>query len=91
MYRRSMEALVLDMTEEGHLSIPAEVRQRLNWTPKEKVFVQIATRDKSINSFTGGKKAPRLGALAALGYAKTFRECRPTDEWMKELREGEQE
>ncbi len=30
-----------------------------------------------------------MGPLSVLGYAKTFRQTRTTDEWMKDLREGE--
>jgi len=29
-----------------------------------------------------------VGPLSVLGYAKTFRQTRTTDEWMKDLREG---
>ncbi len=29
------------------------------------------------------------GPLSVLGYAKTFRPTRSTDEWMQDLREGE--
>ena len=36
------------------------------------------------------QKRKRKGAMAMLGYAATFRETRPTEEWMKELREGEE-
>jgi hypothetical protein len=33
----------------------------------------------------------RDGVWAMLGYASTFRKTRRTDDWMKELREGEEE
>ena len=80
------------MTEEGQITIPADVRQRLNWEPGKKLFLQMsAEEDEGVNPFTGRKKAPYVGALAMRGFAKTFRKCRPTEEWMKELREGEQE
>jgi len=34
-------------------------------------------------------KNKSTGPLSALGYAKTFRAVRSTNEWMKDLREGE--
>jgi len=35
------------------------------------------------------KQQKDTGPLSVLGYAKTFRPTRTTDEWMRELREGE--
>jgi len=84
-----MQALAIEMTDDGLLSIPADVRQQLNLKPGKKLILQVSD-DDSDTEF-GYKKAPYVGALAMRGFAKTFRKCRPTEEWMKELREGEQE
>ncbi len=35
------------------------------------------------------RQSGNMGPLSVLGYAKTFRQTRTTDEWMKDLREGE--
>ena len=68
------------------------MRRRLNWKPGKELFLQMATAEEApVDPLLGRTKKPALGALAVLGYAKTFRKCRPTEEWMKELREGEQE
>ena len=37
------------------------------------------------------KKCPRPDATKFLGYGKRFHKLRTTEEWMKELREGEEE
>jgi len=86
-----MQALAIEMTDDGLLSIPADVRQRLNLKPGKKLILQVSDEEEDINPFTGRPHAPYLGIDAGRGFAKTFRKCRPTDEWMKELREGEQE
>jgi len=92
-----MEALAIDITEEGQMTIPAEELRRLNWTPGKKLFLQVVDDDcegeTGINPFTGQPHAPYIGIEAAVRQyvAKYGRDGRTTDEIMKELREGEQE
>ncbi len=52
------------------------------------VIVLPVAPDKTL-----GEKRPKIegktGPLSVLGYAKEFRTTRTTDEWMRELRDGE--
>ena len=38
---------------------------------------------------TRSEQTENMGPLSVLGYAKTFRTARTTDEWMQDLRAGE--
>ena len=54
----------------------------------EVIVLPISTKENRL----GDNKPEQLvdvGPLSVLGYAKTFRQTRTTDEWMKVLREGE--
>lgn len=83
-----MKTNITVVTERGQVSVPAEVRRRLK-------LVQ-GTRLKWVPLGEGECKVvvvpqkPGPGARASLGYARQFREPRPTHQWMKELREGEE-
>jgi len=83
------------MTEDGRITIPADVRRRLNWTPGKAAFLQITTDATNINSFTGRPRAPYVGIDQAVrNHISRYgidTDGRTTDEWMKELREGERE
>ena len=79
------------MTDEGQITIPADVRQRLNLKPGRKLFLQMSDGDNLDTEF-GYTKAPYVGARAMRGYGKSINnDCRTTEEIMKELREGEME
>ncbi len=85
-----MNTLVTVITERGQTSVPAKIRKQLNLKPGQKLrWERIADnecrvfRDQSEDS---------PGPLAMLGYARKFnpKDTRTTDEWVRELREGEQ-
>lgn len=76
------------ITERGQVSVPAELRksmglragQKLHWERISDREMRVSVRDE----------APP-GPLSVLGYAKRLggRPHRRTEDWMKELREGE--
>jgi len=82
--------LVTKVTERGQVSIPAAVRSYLNLQPGMGLLWNTG-RDRYSCTITIVRKRKPKGARAMLGYASTFRAPRTTAEWMKELREGEQE
>ena len=85
-----MKTLVTCVTERGQISIPAAVRSQLNWSPGKRLLWEVT--DGGECRLTAPKKAAAPGgAWAMLGYAATFRKTRSTADWMKELREGEEE
>ena len=85
-----MQTLATRITRRGQISIPADVRKQLKWTPGRELFWEVAEGGEC--RVFARKKSPYVGALAMLGYGATFSDDnRTTDEWMKELREGEEE
>jgi AbrB family looped-hinge helix DNA binding protein len=85
-----MHDIISTVTERGQISIPATIRKALKLKPGQKLRWQQVSdtecrvfHDLTIN-------AP--GPMAMLGYARKFnpQDLRATDEWMNELREGEQ-
>ena len=84
-----MKTLVTKVTERGQISIPASVREYMNLRPGMALIWNTGSSPSSC-TVTVVRKRKRKGAMAMLGYAATFRETRPTEEWMKELREGEE-
>ena len=85
-----MKTLVTCVTERGQISIPAEIRAQLNWLPGKRLLWEVT--DGNECRLTAPQKPPaKSGVWAMLGYAATFRKTRSTAEWMKELREGEEE
>lgn len=85
-----MKTMVTKITERGQISIPAEVRERMNLRPGMALLWNTGS-SPSTCTVTIVQKHKRKGAMAMLGYAATFRKTRSTEEWMKELREGEEE
>jgi len=83
-----MKTLVTCVTERGQISIPAEIRTRLNWEPGKRLLWAVAGDECRLRP----SAPPKRGNIRAMvGYAATFRKTRTTAEWMKELREGEEE
>ena len=81
-----MKTLVTCVTERGQISIPAEIRSRLNWEPGKRLLWEASGDGCRLRA----PITPRQGNVRAMiGYAATFRKTRTTAEWMKELREGE--
>lgn len=86
---KRMKTHVTTLTERGQVSIPADFRSDLGLKPGDKLLWRVA-EDRSLQ-LAVCEPPPRKGAMAMLGYAKTFRDTRTTAEWMKELREGEED
>jgi len=81
---KTMETL---LTERGQTSIPAQVRRHMHLTPGTKLrWQEVSENECRLVVADSGRGS---GARAMLGYAKQFREARPTSEWMHELRDGE--
>ncbi|MCX7005931.1 MAG: AbrB/MazE/SpoVT family DNA-binding domain-containing protein [Kiritimatiellaeota bacterium] len=75
------------LTERGQVSVPAEIRRGLGLAPGTRLCWEM-TQDQRCTVFAQ-KPAPRKGAQAMLGFARTFRAPRRTEDWMRELRAGE--
>ena len=84
-----MKTHITTITERGQISIPADFRAELDLRPGQKLLWST-TADRALR-LTICEPPKRKGAMAMLGYAKTFRETMSTAEWMKLLREGEEE
>jgi AbrB family looped-hinge helix DNA binding protein len=84
-----MKTLVTCITERGQISIPSEIRSQLNWSPGKRLLWEVTAEDEC--RVWAPAQTKRVGAMAMRGFAATFRKTRTTAEWMKELREGEQE
>jgi len=84
-----MKTLTTCITERGQISIPSEIRTQLNWSPGKRLHWEVTAEDEC--KLCAPTPTKRVGAMAMRGFAATFRKTRTTAEWMKELREGEQE
>ena len=84
-----MKTLATIVTDRGQVSIPTEIRKRMNLVSGTRVVWTLEPDGTCVVS-----SAPRpkpVGARAMLGYAATFCDNRKTTaDWMAELREGEQ-
>lgn len=83
-----MKSHVTTLTERGQISIPADFRAELGLKPGQKLL-WTSPGDRTLR-LSVCEPSKRKGAMAMLGYAKTFRETMSTAEWMKILREGEE-
>jgi len=85
-----MKTLITVVTERGQTSIPAKIRKQLNLKPGQKLRWQ-KVGDNECRVFHDCS-ADTPGPIAMLGYARKFnpQDTRSSDEWMGELREGEQ-
>jgi len=75
------------ITERGQVSIPAHLRKELG-LEKGRRLLWEKSGDQEIRVVILPDREPR-GAMAMLGFAKSFRPTRRSQDWMKELREGE--
>lgn len=77
------------VTERGQTSIPSELRQELRLKQGNRLLWETLS-DCELKVSVLPEAKPH-GARAMLGFARRFREeQRSTDDWMKELREGEE-
>ena len=84
-----MNALVTVVTERGQTSIPAKIRKQMNLKPGQKLRWQKVGDNECRVFHDCSEETP--GPIAMLGFARKFnpQDARTTDEWMRELREGE--
>ena len=84
-----MKTHVTTVTARGQISIPADFRAELGLRPGVKLL-WTAPGDRTLR-LSVLEPPKRKSFVEALGYAKTFRETMTTAEWMKLLREGEED
>ena len=79
------------ITERGQVSIPAELRREMQLRPGQTlIWERISATECRIIVPPRAKITP--DPVAALGFAEEHGlETMPTNEWMKILREGEEE
>lgn len=82
-----MATKISTVTDRGQVSIPASLRKELSLSQGQRLLWQ-RSGERELRVTILGDEKPK-GARAMLGFAKTFRETRTTEEWMAELREGE--
>ncbi len=78
------------LTERGQVSIPASLRKAMGLRTGDRLaFTAISASEMRV---TVVAQVPPPGPLAMLGYGRgRFKGCpERTDEWMREIREGEQ-
>jgi bifunctional DNA-binding transcriptional regulator/antitoxin component of YhaV-PrlF toxin-antitoxin module len=77
------------VTERGQTAIPARLRHEHHVTAgTELVWEPVGPDEWRVRIERKPSRLP--DPLAMLGYARRFRATRPTVEWMRELREGEE-
>ena len=86
MTRRSNITVV---THRGQVSIPAHIRRELKLdTGRKLIWERVSAHEIRVTVLDDSRP---VGAKAVLGFARRFRpKPRTTDDWMAELREGEQ-
>jgi AbrB family looped-hinge helix DNA binding protein len=79
------------ITERGQVSIPAELRREMHLTPGQAlIWEKISATECRVIVSPPTKVTP--DPVAALNFAKEHGlETMPTDQWMRILREGEEE
>ncbi len=86
-----MKTLVTKVTERGQASIPAFIRNTLQLESGSALVWKIAEDGKAIIVVPVPKMAVRArSARELIGWGRKFHSPRRTEDWMKELREGEQ-
>ena len=82
-----MKTMITTVTERGQISIPSAVRRILGVSPGEQlVWEALGKHECRVRRLAD---PPVKGAMAMRGFARCFREVRRTEDWMRELREGE--
>lgn len=84
-----MKTHITTLTERGQISIPADFRAELGLKPGDKLLWSTSG-DKTL-LITTVEVPKRKSFKSAIGYAKSFRKTMSTAEWMKILREGEED
>ncbi len=82
-----MKTLATVVTERGQVSIPAEIRKKMNLTSGRRILWEMDSPAECRIRLLP-ERTP-VGAKAMLGFATSFRATKRTDEWMSELRQGE--
>lgn len=83
-----MKTLSTVITERGQVSIPAAIRKRLNLTPGMRITWSLNSENQCVIKPVISARV--VGAKAMLGFASTFNDnSKSSDEWLSELREGE--
>jgi len=83
-----MKTLATMVTERGQVSIPSQIRRQLHLRGGERVMWEVLSEHACRMVVEINTPAP--GAEVMLGYASRFRKPRTTQEWMTELREGDE-
>jgi AbrB family looped-hinge helix DNA binding protein len=79
------------ITERGQVSIPAELRRDMNLTPGQTVLWEKVSATEC-RLVIEPRKVIKSDPVAAIGFAKRHGlPTRTTAEWMKILREGEED
>lgn len=75
------------LTERGQISVPASLRKAMKLRPGQRFhWERISDREIRVSVEADRPSGP----LSVLGYAQKLRKGRRrTDDWMRELREGE--
>ena len=84
-----MKTHVTTLTERGQVSIPADFRAEVGLKPGDKLLWSTSG-DKAL-LITTCEIPKRKSFRSAIGYAKSFCKTMSTAEWMKILREGEED
>lgn len=82
-----MKTMITMVTERGQISIPADIRRALGVRSGERLLWEPSGENEC--RVRRMPDEPIKGAMAMRGFAKRFREVRRTQDWMRELREGE--
>jgi AbrB family looped-hinge helix DNA binding protein len=82
-----MKTMITTVTERGQISIPSAIRRSLGVSPGERLIWEASGEHEC--RVRRLKVTPIKGAMAMRGFAKSFREVRPTEDWLREIREGE--
>ncbi len=79
------------ITERGQVSIPAELRREMHLTPGQTLIWQKLSPTEC-RVIVPPKRKVKPDPVGALGFAQEHGlETMPTDDWMKLLREGEED
>lgn len=76
------------LTDRGQISIPAALRKAMNLLPGQRLkFAPVSDHEFRVIA----ENVAPAGPMAVLGYARKLRHgpARRTNDWMRELREGE--
>lgn len=87
----SSNSMITILTERGQTSVPSALRKEAKLKPGQKLHWEKVSEHEFRVTLPPSEDVS--GPLAMMGYAKKFRpkDIRPTKEWMKELREGEED